>query len=134
MPAVVLYPNSSCLEIMDLMRTDLEDCTVHLFQNDLTPTPSTVLADLEECDFSGYTEKVVTALLPAYIDPAGGASAQIPTQQFDHTGGVVSNMVYGFWVETTGGDLRLVGSFEEAIPMSALGQSIPVDIKFNFGA
>lgn len=133
MPAVVLYPNVGALSNIELMRTALVMCEVNLFQNDYIPTPSTVLADLTVATFSGYAPEVVAALLPAYLDPAGGASAQIATIQFDHSGGGVSNVVYGFWVETAGGTLILVGRFEDGIPMIALGDSVPLDVKFNFG-
>jgi len=132
MPAVVLYPNSACLDEIELMRTDLVDCLVKLFTNDVSVTPSILLADLDEADFSGYAEIEVAALLPAYLDPEGGASAQIATVQFNHSGGPVANTIFGAWVETAAGDLRLVIKFEEGVPMQLLGDSIPLDIKFNF--
>lgn len=133
MPASVLYPNVGAMHNIGLLRTDLINCEVNLFQNNLTPLPSTVIGDLTVATYSGYAAKVVTALLAAYIDPAGGASAQIATIQYDHSGGGVANSIYGFWVETAAGDLILVGRFEEPIPMNFLGDSIPLDVKFNFG-
>jgi len=132
MPAVVLYPNVGCLANMELIRTNLALCKVNLYQNDYYPVAGTLLADMEVADFDGYVEKTVTALLPAYLDPAGGASAQIATIQWDHDGGPTGNIVYGFWVETAGGDLILAGRFEEGIPMAALGDSLPLDVKFSF--
>lgn len=129
----VLYPNVGALHNLELMRTDLALCKVNLFQNDVAISPSTVKADLTVATFSGYTAATVTALLPAYLDPAGGASAQIATQQFNHTGGGVANVIYGAWVETAAGDLILVIKFDQGIPMNAVGDSIPLDIKFNFG-
>jgi hypothetical protein len=132
MAATVLYPNVGCMEGIELIRTALALCKVKLFQNDILPGASTVVADLEEADFDGYTPEVVTALLPAYLDPAGGASAQIGTVQFDHTGGPVANVCYGFWVEAAAGDLWLVGRFEEGIPMGKVGDALPIDVKFNF--
>ncbi len=133
MPAVVLYPNVGALNNIELLRTDLVNCEVNLFQNDYQPVPATVLADLTVATFSGYAAEVVAALLPAYLDPIGGASAQIGTIQFDHSGGVVSNIIFGFWAENAGGDLIMVGRFENPIPMAALGDAIPLDVKFNFG-
>lgn len=130
---VVLYPNGGALAVVGLIRIALEDCEVNLFQNDYQPSAGTVVGDLTVATYSGYAEKVVAALLAAYIDPAGGASAQIATLQFDHSGGGVANMIYGFWVQTTGGALIMVGRFEEPIPMVVLGDAIPLDIKFNFG-
>lgn len=132
MPAVTLYPNVGALAVVGTLRTALEDCTVDLYQNDYTPSPGTVIGDLTVADFSGYGQKTVADLLAAYIDPAGGASAQIATQQWDHSGGGVSNTVYGFYVRTAGGVLILAGRFAEPIPMAAIGDSIPLDIKFRF--
>lgn len=129
----VLYPNVGSLLGMGLVRTALVDCTVHLFSNDATLGPGTVVGDLTECTFGGYAEKTVAALLPAYIDPLGGASAQIATVQWDHSGSGTDELVYGFWVETDGGDLFLCGKFDEPIPMGSVGDSIPLDVKFNFG-
>jgi hypothetical protein len=133
MPAVVLYPNVGAMNNIGLVRTNLVNCEVNLFQNDVTPTPATVLGDLTVATFSGYAAIVVAALLAAYLDPIGGASAQIGTVQFDHSGGAVANTIYGFWVETAGGVLILAGRFDQAVPMNVLGDSIPLDIKFNFG-
>jgi hypothetical protein len=133
MPAVVLYPNVGAMNNIGLIRTNLVNCEVKLYQNDLVPTPSTVLGDLTVATFSGYAAIVVSALLAAYLDPAGGASAQIATVQFNHDGGGVANSIYGFWVQTTGGVLVLAGRFEDLVPMQLLGDSIPIDVKFNFG-
>lgn len=130
---VVLYPNVGALNNIGLVRTNLASCKLKLFKNDILLTPATVKADLTEADFGGYAEKTITALLPAYIDPAGGASAQIATQQFDCDGTAPDNVVYGFWVETAAGVLVLAGSFDQGIPMVNLGDSIPIDVKFNFG-
>lgn len=138
----VVYPNVGAMTLMDVIRLALADagagppaitCTVRLFKNDLEIGPSTVLADLTEADFSGYAAKTITALLPTYIDPDGGASAQIATQQFQHNGGVVSNICYGFYVLEDGGGLILVGKFDAPVPMATDVDAIPLDIKFNFG-
>jgi len=135
----VLYPNSSCLDIMGLIRTDLATCKVHLFKEDIIPTMSTILSDLEaaEADFGGYAAIAVTALLPSYIDPLGGAACQIATVQFDADGTLTGNICYGFWVDVGASPntkLRLVGRFEQGVPMGSAGDALPLDIKFSFGA
>ncbi len=128
-----LYPNVAAKHLCDLLDTDLLLCKVKLFQNDYNPDQDTTLANLTVATFSGYLDKTITALLPPYYDPVGGASTQIATQQWDHSGGGVANTIYGFWVENAGGDLILVGRFDTPVGMSALGDSIPLDVKFNFG-
>lgn len=135
MAAIMLYPNEGAMAAIELLRTELAGCTVHLFQNDFMPTPATVEADLTEADFSGYAAETVAALLAAYLDPGGGASAQLPTVQFDHSGGATDNVIYGFYVKSSvanGEELWVIGRFEEPIPMSQLGHAIPLDVKINF--
>lgn len=132
MPVTVstMYPNVGALAIVELLRTELVNCEVKLAKADFVLSPSLVLTDFTEADFSGYAAEVVAALLPAYINPDGGAAAQIATIQFDHTGGATANSIYGFWVETTGGDLISVGKFDAPVAMAALGDAIPLNIQF----
>lgn len=132
MPAP-LYPNVSASHLCTLLDADLVNCKVKLFQNDYQPNPDTVKANLTVATFSGYADKTVAALLPPYYDPIGGASTQIGTLQWDHNGGVNANTIFGWWVENAGGDLIIVGRFDTPVGMSSLGDSIPLDIKFNFG-
>jgi hypothetical protein len=131
--SVIMYPNVGALHEIGLIRTDLAMCKVKLFQNPVSLSPSTVVGDLTEATFGGYAPIIVTALLPAYIDPVGGASAQIATIQFQCDGTAPTNIVYGFWVETAAGVLILAGTFDAGIPMSLATDAIPVDVKFNFG-
>lgn len=133
MPAIILYPNVGAIEMMGDLSTALINCNVELYQNNVSLGPATVLADLTVADFGGYAAITIAALLAVYLDPAGGASAQIATIQWDASGVAPSNLVYGFWVETAGGVLVLAGSFEAAVSMANVGDSIPLDIKFNFG-
>lgn len=128
-----LYPNVGALHELGLIRTDLALCKVKLFKNNLVISPATVIGDLVEADFGGYAAITVTALLPAYLDPAGGASAQIGTVQFNCDGTAPDNTVYGAWVETAAGLLVLLVKFDAGITMVSAGDSIPLDIKFNFG-
>lgn len=128
-----LYPNVGALHNIGLIRTDLAMCKVKLFKNDIIISPATVVGDLVEADFGGYVAKTVTALLPAYLDSIGGASAQIGTVQFDCDGTAPDNVVFGAWVETAAGVLILVIKFDAGVPMVVLGDSLPMDIKFNFG-
>lgn len=134
MAAVMLYSNQGATAAMELIRTALINCEVKLFKNDVLPTPSMVEADLEEADFSGYAAEVVAALLGAYLDPGGGASAQLPTVQFEHSGGAVDNIIYGFWVQSAAPADKtwVIARFQDPIPMSQLGHAIPLDIKVNF--
>ena len=133
---MIIYPNQGCVELMGTIRTALALCEVKLGKAPVPLAPGTVLADLTavEADFGGYAPIAVTALLPVFVDPIGGASAQIATIQFQCNGSAPSNNIYVWWVENAGGDLILAGDFPAPVPMAVATDAIPMDIKFNFGA
>lgn len=131
-----IYPNLGALFLADTISAALVNCKLKLYQNDFTPVQGTVIADMTVATFSGYAVKTIAALLASYLDPAGGASAQIATQQWDHNGGVIANTIYGFWLEDASvvPVLVMAGRFDAPVPMAALGDSLPLDVKLNFGA
>jgi hypothetical protein len=133
---VTLYPNSSALYLAGLVKTALVSSTMHLYQAIAHPlSPSTVLADLTEATYDGYVAKTITAWLNAYLDPAGGASIQSGTQQFDFVAvPLTTNVVLGFYVCNAAGALVFLGSFDSPISMTQNGDSIPVNATLNFGA
>lgn len=133
---MTLYPNSAALILAGLVRTSLAASKMGLYKAITSPlSPSTTFADLTEADYDGYAQKTITNFLPPYLDPAGGASIQSGTQQFDFdTDTSLSNVVLGFFLLTSGGDLMVVGSFDAPISMSAPGDSIPVNCTLNYGA
>lgn len=133
---MTLYPNSAALYLAGLVRTALAASKMALYKAIAAPlSPSTVLADLTEADYDGYAQKTLTNWLAAYLDPAGGASIQSGTQQFDfvHSAGD-TNVVLGFYVLNAAGDLVVVGSFAAPISMTQNGDSIPVNCTLNYGA
>ena len=135
MPEIFIYPNTGAMVLAGLVRTDLVAAVLKLFKNDVIPAPSTVLADLEECDFSGYAEVDPVEWQAVFLDPQlGGASFQT-FNQWNFDGADVTpttNTVYGYWIESVAGTLLAVGTFENPIPMMAGGDSIPALIKLNF--
>lgn len=133
---MTLYPNTAALFLADTMRTALVGAELALFKGIAAPlAPSIVLGDLTEADFDNYARITIAAWLPSYLDPAGGASFQSGTQQFDFVPGLgTTNNVLGFYVLNAGGDLILVGEFDAPIAMNALGDSIPLNVTLNYGA
>lgn len=115
------------------LRTELDDIKINtldggklkLFKNDFTPTPATVIGDFIEADFSGYAAKTIAAFGAVHTNPDGSAEVASPLEQFDHSGGAVSNLVYGWWFETAAGVLIMSERFASApIPMAVVGDSI----------
>ena len=133
----VFYPNVGCLWLAGNVQTDLANSVLHLYKSSLSPTVSTILSELTaaECDYDGYSAKTITAWLNEILNPAGGASTQAPTQQFEYVDGVshTANNVGGWYLVTSGGSLVAIGTFTEPIPMAANGNGIPLDILLRFG-
>lgn len=133
-----IFPNTGALLLVGLLRTALAGCTVHLLQTMTTVTELTTLADLtpNEATFDGYAAKTVAALLAAYLDPAGGASTMVPTQDFTATDGTVPNTITGWWIQDTATppNLWLCGTFTTPIVISAAGDAIPLSIVINDGS
>lgn len=130
----VFYTNEAVMQLATELDTALLASTIDLFKDSLVPGVQTTQAELAAAvaDYSGYAQKAVAALLPPYLDPAGGASTNIATVQFQHNGGAVQNSIGGAWVEDAAGNVRLVITFDQPIPMSAATDAIPLDVIFNF--
>ena len=129
----VRYTNEAAMKMVNELRTALALGELHLYKEGLVFSDSTTTAQFTavEADYSGYAAIAVAALLAAYIDPAGGASAQVATQQFQHNGGAVANMIAGAWYEDAAGVLRLAVEFDAPVPMAVATDAIPLDVIFN---
>lgn len=97
----VLFPNVGSLSLINAIRLALADSTIHLFTNDITLSAATIKDNLTEAVFGGYVAKDVADMLPGYIDPAGGASSQTGTVQWD-SDGFDAETVLGAWLQTAG--------------------------------
>lgn len=132
------YPHAGALKVAATVQTLMAMSKIRLFKSNLTITPSIDEAALvaAECDYDGYVALTVTAFLAPYLDPAGGASIQSGTQQFQY-GPVgtppVINQVYGFWVETAAAVPILAGSFDNPVSMAQIGDAIPISVVLNYG-
>ncbi len=133
---MTIYPNVGALKVAAIVRTAVALSVLKLYKGISAPlSQSTVIADFTEADYDGYTAKTITAFNPPYIDPAGGATIQSGTQQFDFVPvPMTTNVILGFWLETAAGDLIVAGNFDNPIPMQALGDSIPLNVALNYGA
>lgn len=73
---------------------------LNLYQNDYFPLADSVLGNFIECNFSGYNFQIIA---PADWGPVifeGGAAQSIAIPfTFALFGGVVGNLIYGYWVE-----------------------------------
>jgi hypothetical protein len=133
---VTLYPNSAALYLAGLVKAALAASHLCLYKAISAPlSPSTVIANLTEADYDGYARKALAAWNNPYLDPAGGASIQSGTQQFDFVAvPLTTNVVIGWYLLNAAGDLVAVGNFDNPIAMTQNGDSIPVNVTLNYGA
>jgi hypothetical protein len=136
--ANLIYPNVGALKIAATIRTFVALSVIHLIKAPISLLPGTTLAALTaiEADFDGYTAIVVTAFLAPYIDPAGGASIQSGTEQFQYGPAAsppVINNVYGFYLLDAAGDLLVAGTFDAPVAMQSIGDALPMNVILNYG-
>ena len=130
MPGIV--PRPSRVAVCDALKVVLlDDVTVHLYQNDVAPGPDTVVGDLTEADFSGYAASAALVFGGPFQNADGEIEMDLPSHQFDHSGGAVANVIFGYYVLTTGGDLLFAERFAASIPMIVITNSIVVLPRFS---
>ncbi len=114
----------------------LNGAVLKLYQNDLVPTKGTVIADLTEATFTGYASITLTTWNGPYINASGNCVVLAGQKQFDTASPyTVGNNVYGYWVESSTGDLLLIGRFADApIPMAAAGNALLANPNYEIGS
>lgn len=110
----------------------LNGALVKLFKNDMTPSGLTLLADLDEADFTGYAASGAVTWDAGFTNEAGDGEIIGDTKQFLASGAAVANTVYGYYV-TSGDGLTLLFSERFAVPklIDAAGKSITVIPRFQ---
>lgn len=128
MPAP-FFPDEACFKQAEELKAILAGSKVRLFKAGMTPNVGTTRAQLEaqECDYSTYAEKTITAWGNPIRSDAGGAQITAPTIQFSvSTTPVVANMVGGYWIEDAGEvgppavdpTVRLIRRFDQPVGIS----------------
>ena len=134
---MTMYPNVSAMWLAGIVRSALVGCKLKLYKAPCQHLGSdTVIGSFTECDYSGYTEKVIASFLPVYLDPKGGAAIQSGTQQFQYVppkANPIGNTVMGYYLITASGVLVFAGSFDSPTAMVSEGDAIPVNVILNYG-
>lgn len=96
----------------------------NLFQTDLTPGTSMVLADYTAAvaTFDGYSAKVLTMGL-GYVDGTKNAFAQSQLLSFIKAAGVNTQNIYGWWIDD-GTNVIMAAKFNAPIAMVDTGAEI----------
>jgi hypothetical protein len=138
MPTV--YPSVGALFIAGVVRTALAAGKLRLTKSLVTISPSTVIGDLTaaEADYDGYVAITTTTFDAPYYDPVNGGATTISGTKLFSYGPVgsppVTNVVYNWWLEDTGGNLICAGTFDTPIPMTIVGDAVPLNVGLNYGA
>lgn len=118
------------------LATALTGAKLKLGQGDtgiLTDLADSAALSAKEADFDGYVEITLGAPLTPYEEAPNLYSMQISTVQFNwvHVMNDVENEITFAWIETAGGDVLQMFTFPEAVPMTGILSSLPIDLKFS---
>jgi hypothetical protein len=108
------YANASIAARLNLARSaaPLLAPTVHLFSNDFTPTPRTLVGAFVESAFSGYAAGTPT-LGPVVTDDVGNPVSPATNVTFT-TDGITPGVAFGYYMLDSAGALLLSGRFPNA--------------------
>lgn len=139
MPAPVTPNLARLLALNELVDTGnlYDGAKVHLFTNNITPSEATVLADLTEATFPGYTTGgvAITTWGAAYLDVDGNAIVDGNEVQFQPSDDTTPETAYGWYLTDGGGtDLLAVGIFVPPIPLPDEFHAARVSPYVQFGS
>lgn len=105
-----------------------------LFQNNLTLTKTTTLADLTAATFVGYAAVAGITFGTPYIDQFGVVRIDAPSVDFIMTSNSTPNTIYGWaLLDTAGTDLEVAAMLASPIPLTIAGQGLNVQPTFAYG-
>lgn len=121
-----------------LITTYLNDgagASIRLFKSDTPLSPTTVLADLTEADFTGYTAGGIPATAWTYaFDPDTGDPVALCSDLafWQVTGGAnLPQTIYGFMVVRDGGIMIGARRFDTPQNLASLEQAIQFPVRIN---
>lgn len=119
------FPLSTCALQAGERRTALAASVVKMFKSSLVPTESTTVAELDaaEADFDGYAAVTLTTWGAPILGPVSGYAIYSPGFQFSSGApNTTQNDIGGLYLVDSGGALRAITTFEQPLPMGAVGQ------------
>jgi hypothetical protein len=75
---------------------------LHLFTNNVTPSPTSVIADFTEADYTGYASQPIPGVGAVGWASQGAAVAYSGPVIFAPTGTAVTNIIYGYYITDSG--------------------------------
>jgi hypothetical protein len=122
-------PDLGIVYKMTLLQTNFETdaLEIHLYQNNYTPTTSSVLADFTAATFDGYIPQTISGWSSPTVTAHVGL-IQATAVVFTKAAGATPNSIYGYYVTDSGGTTVLWAELFSTGPfaMSATGSTITV--------
>lgn len=115
------FVNANTLAVPFLGVAGIVKPLVGLFKAPAVISVTTVLADLTECDYTGYVRQAITAWNNPGFDSQNRAVIQSPTtMQFQQTGPpyLIDNTVYGCFLLDTNGFLAFAQVFDTPVGLA----------------
>lgn len=104
--------------------------TIHLYKNNLTPGPATVIGDFQEADFSNYSNKPTNNPVITFPDGDNRAVSTWDSQTFLKNG-ATGNTIFGYYVLDNGQNLLWAEKFDASIAMTVDGAFITLTPKLT---
>lgn len=142
MPGVQQIPNVGALTLANVIQAYIAGSKLRLFVSGYIPGPGDTLANLEavECTFSGYPAGgySLATWQAAVLSLLGGAETVCPQQAVQYvapgSGSGVSNIVGGWFLVDTGGNLIADGTFDSPVGLAAPGDGFPISVSLILGS
>lgn len=121
-------PNSAEALLLEYVvnKTAPQDLVLRLFQNDFFPTDTTVLGDITQATFTGYSPVTLTGSnwVSTPGDPSNVAYSQ---QSFTSTASLQNQTIYGYYLtRLSGGELVVVERFATSYTIQNNGDTVKV--------
>lgn len=130
MAGVVVNTGLQLMAAQGVNKTAQADLVLCLFKSNTTPSAATVLADLTEADFTGYSNITLTGASWS-VTTANPAVATYAQQTFTSSAGQSTQNIYGYYVKS-GTTLVAAERFSDAPnPITNNGDNIKVTPTIN---
>jgi len=125
----LVVPNSADLLMLNyILSSPSGGVKLRLFKNNLTPSKSTVIGDITECDEAGYLAKTLSYASWTIATVDGQNLAVYALQDFTFS---EEATVYGFYGTTTSNQLLFIEKFPTAYTLAVDGGTIGIIPKLN---
>jgi len=107
------------------------DGALHLFKNNVTISPATVVGDLTEADYTGYAAAVVDEdnWGISRVQPDGSIiRVQLVVFEFQPSGTTISNTVYGWYLTGSGGFLVAAGNLPNPVLLDSTASLLDIEL------